>query len=267
MGKIKNNDLDLLREKAEKLESRSFFKLLLLNGLPILIVLIGTLYSGKTIKNAKENVEIANEKLGQLEFQIDSLNVYYRKISQDVDDLKGDEKKLTDFLIQLIKTSEENSVGNTILDWDQMSKCILDLPSGKRKTAVLISLLMTWKEIPFKLGGSSPSASFDSPSFLKYVIEQVGIDVNKQPGEFLSVAMMRKFEKVERPLPGDLIFYRGQTGNFGLMYLCDGHPDGQGIAIGTLQSISPLAIYETRFINTPSFSLRGYYRVNYEDYE
>ncbi|MEM6737596.1 MAG: NlpC/P60 family protein [Bacteroidota bacterium] len=260
-------DIESLRKEVDKKESKSFFRLLLFNGLPVLIVLAGTFYASTNLERSYSELETVKCLLKEAEFKVDSLNIYFRKISQDVDDLKGDEKKLTDFLIQLIKTSKKNSVGSEELDWDRISKCILDLPSGKRKTAVLISLLIAWKEIPFELGGSSPSASFDSPSFLKYVVEQVGIEVNKRPDEFLSVTMMKKFEKVDKPLPGDLIFYKGQTGNFGLMYLCDGHSDGQGIAVGTLQAISPLAIYETRHINTPFFPLRGYYRVNYEDYE
>lgn len=268
MSDKEQNSIESLRDETNKKETKSFIRLLLYNALPIVIVIAGTIYASISLKKVYSELDNANSKLRKVEFQVDSLKIYFNKISEDVDDLKGDEKKLTEFLVRLIKTSEQNSIGsNDDLNWDNITKCIIDLPSGKRKTAVLISLLMTWKEIPFELGGDSPSASFDSPSFLKYVIEQTGIQIDKDPNEFLSVAIMNKFEKVDKPLPGDLIFYKGQTGNFGLMYLCEGHSSGQGIAIGTLQAISPLGIYETRYINTPFFPLKGYYRVNYEDYE
>lgn len=251
-------------KQLEKSSQRS--GLLSLTG--IVIFISSLIYASISLNNTNDKLEKVSEELRFKEQTIDSLNIYQKKIIQDVTNLKDDEKKLTAFLIRLIKASARNSIGDiNEKNWEHITNSIVNLPSGKRKTAVLISLLMTWKEIPFQLGGKSPSASFDSPGFLKYVIEQVDIQIDKNPNEFLSEAMMNKFEKVDKPLPGDFIFYRGQTGNFGLLYLCEGEVGGHGIAIGTLQSISPLAIYDTRYINIPFFPFRGYYRVNYEDYE
>lgn len=249
--------------KIEKSSRRSG----LLSLVGILTFIGSLIYASISLNNANNKLSQVEKELKKKELQLDSLNNYFRKLSQNVDGLKNDEKKLADFLIQLLRTTEENSTRGNDIDWNKVAQSIIDLPSGKRKTAVLIALLMTWKEIPFDLGTSNPSMGFDSPSFLIYVLNQVGINVDKKPKEFLSVAIMNKFQKIDKPLPGDLIFYKGQTGNFGLMYLCGGDEEGQGVAIGTLQSISPLAIYETKYINRPFFPFIGFYRVNYEDHE
>jgi len=240
--------------------------LLSLSG--ILIFISSLIYASISLNNTTTKLEESERKISDMAFQIDSLNVYFKKLNESIEDMKGDEKKLTNFLIQLIKSSSTNSVTNyEDVDWEKLTIFLTHLPSGKRKTAIFISLLMTWKEIPFELGQMNPSLGFDSPSFLSYVIEQVGISVESGNNQFLSSAMMRRFQRVDKPLPGDLIFYRGQTGNFGLMYVCDCTTDGKGLAIGTLQKISSLSIYQMKNINTQSFPLVGFFRVNYEDYE
>lgn len=247
---------------------KSSYRSGLLSLIGVLIFFGSLIYASISLNRANERLEQLEIELKERETQIDSLNIYFDKLSLDVKGLKDDEKKLANFLIQLLKTTKENSPdSNYDIDWDNVSKTVVDLPSGKRKTAVLIALLMTWKEIPFKLGTKSPSAGFDSPSFLAYVLDQVGIEVSKQSNEFLSVSLMNKFKEVKEPLPGDLIFYKGQIGNFGLIYLSDSDKSKQGIAIGTLQAISPLGVYETKYINTFYFPFKGFFRVNYEDYE
>src|SRR4030095_15139122 len=107
---------------------------------------------------------------------------HYEMLSVDVKNLEDDQKKLTEFLVRLIRTSQTNShVASSDLEWEKITNCIAELPSGKRKVAVLVALLMTWKEIPFSLGQNQPSSSFDSPGFLKYVLEQTGITVDRKP--------------------------------------------------------------------------------------
>lgn len=87
--------------------------------------------------------------------------------------------------------------------------------------------------------------------------------VDVQPGQRLSDAMMTAFNRVDSPLPGDLIFYRGNVGNFVVMYIGPGEPRGHGVAIGTLQTGEEVQILDTAHVNTPRYPLIGIYRVSY----
>jgi hypothetical protein len=87
--------------------------------------------------------------------------------------------------------------------------------------------------------------------------------VNARAGERLSSAMMRQFARVESPLPGDLIFYRGNVGSFVVMYLGPGAAAGKGTAVGTLQTGEEVQILDTANINTPVYPFIGIFRVPY----
>jgi len=181
--------------------------------------------------------------------------------------LRNDEVQLNQYLINLLSSTQAN-IGseNAVLtdtDWKNIKNAIVSLPAGKRKLSLTIALLTTWKEIPFKLGENSPRTSFDSPGYLQYVLKQVGINIVRKDTEPLSVTLMKHFKKVDNPLPGDLVFYKGQPGdgNFGLFYICPSDANINGIGVGTLQSIAPLSIYNG--INTADYPFVGYYRVNY----
>lgn len=234
----------------------------------VAIFIASLLYASISLNKTNTKLQVSQSQISSMAYQIDSLNLYFKKLNEDIGDMKADEQKLTDFLIQLIKSSTVQSrTMNQDIDWEKLSAFMTDLPSGKRKTALFIALLTTWKEIPFELGTKNPATGFDSPSFLRYVINQVGISVENQPQQYLSTSLMSIFKKADKPLPGDMLFYEGEVGSFGLLYLCDCALDGSGLAIGTLQKSAPLAVYEVQNINTSSFPLIGYFRVNYEDYE
>ncbi|WP_420322556.1 NlpC/P60 family protein [Flagellimonas sp.] len=277
------------KKQAEKIKLSSRISgFLIIAGL--LIFLLALAFGGnklheinKELDQKKETLEITNSKLNELtsrlsstrenldlaELKTDSLELYFDNMLLKVDSLKNDERTLTQFLINLIKTSQENVQADADnIDWEILEENLNNMPSGKRKSAIFISLLMTWKEVPFDLGKKNPSVGFDSPRFLAYVLNQVGIKVQRKPNEPLSVTLMNKFDKVDTPKIGDLIFYKGQIGNFGLIYLGPNKDDSsQGIGIGTLQSISPLSIYDTKNLNIEFYPLRGFYRVNYEDFD
>ncbi|MEA5256386.1 NlpC/P60 family protein [Arcicella aquatica] len=247
------NPIDISKiEKSSKISA-------IVSFMGIVIFMGSLIYAGLSLNSVENELTLKQKK-------IDSLNIYYSSLSKNINSLKDDEKELTDFLVRLIESTSKANKSSDLyngINWNSVTKSITNLPSGKRKTSVFIALLMTWKEIPFMLNKKNPSIGFDSPRFIKYVLEQVGVNVEKKKDERLSDAMMRSFQKVEKPLPGDLIFYKGKVGSFCLIYLGDGLENGQGIAIGTLQAISPLSIYETKNINTPFFPFIGYYRPNY----
>jgi cell wall-associated NlpC family hydrolase len=233
----------------------------IISAVGIFIFISSLLYSAyhlfKTSKTLDSTKVILSQTQGRLRHTRDSLT----SIGMKVQELKKDEANINEYVINLLKSTQENYGGSsqdvTDSSWNNISTTFLALPSGRRKLAVTIALLTTWKQIPFELGKNNIKSSFDSPGYISYVLSQVNIKIKRQSGEPYSVTMMKKFRKVEDPLPGDLMFYKGQVGNFGLIYL------SPGIGIGTLQAVSPLGIYETKYMNTEYFPFVGYFRVDY----
>jgi len=254
------NDLDNL----EKSSRRS--AIISLTG--ILIFITSLLFASYNLFNS-------NKKLKKIQFELrkstDSLSKQKKAIAElqnKISGLKLDQSQLNQYLIGLMESTQANQ-GNAFADggsinWADIQKTIINLPSGKRKLALTIALLTTWKQIPFELGRNTPKSSFDSPGYIQYVLGQTGINIARNNAEPLSVTIMKQYKKVNDPLPGDLIFYRGQIGSFGFFYLGQGNPKGQGIAIGTLQAAFPLGIYDTINVNTEYFPFIGYYRVEYD---
>lgn len=75
------------------------------------------------------------------------------------------------------------------------------------------------------MGGKSVPAGFDSPSFMSFVLSNSNVEIRRKPGLRLSDSLMQQFYQVEQPWPGDLVFYKGKIGNFGLIFIADGKPD------------------------------------------
>lgn len=240
-----------------------------------IISLIGILIFITSLIFASYNLFNSNKELKEIKAELkkssDSLINQKKAVAElrnRITGLKADESQLNQYLISLIESTQANQ-GNALadgerIDWSNIKSTIINLPSGKRKLALTIALLTTWKQIPFELGRNTPKSSFDSPGYIQYVLKQTGININRNSAEPLSVTIMKLYKKVDKPLPGDLIFYRGQIGSFGFFYVAPGAKEGQGIAIGTLQAISPLGIYDTININTEYFPFIGYYRVEYD---
>lgn len=240
-----------------------------------IISLIGILIFITSLLFASYNLFNSNKELRKVKAELkrssDSLNRQKEAIAElknRITGLKLDEQQLNQYLISLIESTQANQ-GNTLadgekVDWSSIKKTIINLPSGKRKLALTIALLTTWKQIPFELGKNTPKSSFDSPGYIQYVLKQAGINITRNNTEPLSVTIMKRYKKVDNPLPGDLIFYKGQIGSFGFFYLGPGTANGQGTAIGTLQAAFPLGIYDTINVNTEYFPFIGYYRVEYD---
>jgi cell wall-associated NlpC family hydrolase len=247
-------------DKLDKLQQTSK-RSAIISAIGIFIFIASLLYSSyhlfKTSKTLEETKTTLSQTEGRLRHTRDSLAA----ISLKVQELKKDESNINAYVINLLKSTRENYGGaaEELSDssWNEITKTLLSLPSGRRKLAVTIALLTTWKEIPFQLGKNNIKSSFDSPGYISYVLGQVKINIKRQPNQPYSITLMKKFKKVEDPLPGDLIFYKGQVGNFGLIYLAP------GIGIGTLQASSPLGIYEMQYMNTEYFPFVGYFRVDY----
>jgi cell wall-associated NlpC family hydrolase len=220
----------------------------------------------KTAKILDEKAKDYKKTKGKL----DSITNILTIERQRIDSLKEDELQLNEYLIRLLNSTQANQGNpekqNRKINWDTIKKTITELRSGRRKLAVTIALLTTWKAIPFKMGINTPKEGFDSSGYIEYILKQLGITIKRKDGEKLSEAIMRTFQKVNNPLPGDLIFYhakgKDEVGNFGLFYLCRDSKIGQGVGIGTLDTPDSLNIYETSEVTQPTAFI-GYFRVPY----
>lgn len=186
------------------------------------------------------------------------------ELEKSVSSLKSDQTQLLDFIVQ-IADNKKISILDKSVSWNHVKDELLKLPAGDRKKALLISMLLAWKDIPFTLGGGSASAGFDSPRFMNFVLSEAGAGVTPKSGQRMSDALMEKYIKTDAPQPGDLVFYKGQIGSFGLIYLSHGKDGANPVGIGTLQAHSPLQIISLSNINTRDFPMIGYYKVIYPD--
>lgn len=187
-----------------------------------------------------------------------------KELNDKIHSLSSTQNSLLEFLGSV--TGQDNiSIIDPSVDWPKVKQGIIEMPAGKRKDAVLAATLLAWKDIPFTLGSSQLGLGFDSPRFLKYVLEKVGVSIPTVPGERLSDTMMKFFEKTDKPLPGDIAFFKGQVGSFGFILASPGDDKMAPVGIGTLQKIAPLQIISLSNINTPYFPLIGYFRVKYPD--
>jgi len=211
----------------------------------------------------------ASAKLAQLEQQRNELEHERKRLAESVQQLQSRTQELLqtqagvlDFLGGVTSSDQFRLIDRSV-DWPQTRQQILGMESGPRKTAILTAILLAWKELPFSLSNRSLSAGLDSPHFIYVVLSMAGVRVEQKPGERLSAAMMRQFEMVDSPLPGDLIFYRGNVGSFVVMYIGPGSPEGKGVALGTLQTGEEVMILDTKNINTPIYPFIGFFRVPY----
>lgn len=171
---------------------------------------------------------------------------------------------LLDFLGDVTNENQVRLV-DTSVNWPSVEKYIIAMPAGQRKRSLMVALLYAWKDVPFTLGGHSPAIGLDSPGFLQMVLAQTGVTFEKHPGEFPSAAMMRQLQKVDSPKAGDIAFYRGQVGSFGLLILDPGSDGRAPVGIGTLQVAFPLEVMSLDNVNTDAYPLIGYFHVKYPD--
>ncbi len=231
-----------------------------------LVVVASLLYSYTQLSWLERAIEEKKDELASTKVEIGKLREDAKKIRQKVNDLDSTQQSLLDFLVSVTDRDKVSILGSNV-DWDEVKQQLNHLPSGQRKNAILNAMLLAWKDIPFSMGQENVRVGFDSPRFLRYVLKTVGLNVKSRPGEPLSVTLMKRFEKVDDPKPGDLVFFKGQVGSFGFILASVGKDDSEHVGIGTLQKIAPLQVISMGNINTPFFPLRGYFRVVYPDEE
>lgn len=203
-------------------------------------------------------------KLRQLERQRQKLQDSVNQLESRTKELLQTQEGVLDFLGG-VTAGERIRLIDPSVDWPSTKAYLAEMHSGPRKTAILAAILLAWKDLPFSLQNRSLSGGLDSPHFINVVLSSVGVHVNQTPGERLSDAMMRQFHAVDSPLPGDLIFYHGILGNFAVMYIGPGSPNGKGVAVGTLQTGEEVQVLDTANINTPAYPFIGFFRVPYPE--
>lgn len=149
------------------------------------------------------------------------------------------------------------------VSWEVVLSRLLSMPPGARKEAIVKALLIAKQHPPFRLGGNSKNTGFDSPGLLSNVLASVGVVVTPKASERLSKALMRTTTETHQPMPGDLVFYKGSVGSFGLIAIYVDPDENQGIGVGTLESGYPGAVYD--FAMNPAFRKVGYFSVIYPD--
>jgi NlpC/P60 family len=227
-----------------------------------LLSLLGFLLILGSMAYAALKVRRLTEEKQKLEQDVTHLRKSISDLRSREADLRQSQIGILNFLGG-VTSGEEIRLIDRSVDWSSTKANIIGMPSGARKDAVLDALLLAWKDLPFSLGNDSLAKGLDSPHFIDVVLQNAGIHVAQRAGERLSDAMMREFERVNQPLPGDLIFYHGNVGSFVLMYIGPGSADGKGVAVGTLQTGEEIQVVDTKNINTPAYPFIGYFRVPY----
>ena len=228
------------------------------------VIIASLAYSAFNIATMEQVVAEKQNQISALDIQLREREAFIATLNRNVEGLRNTQAGLLDFLTNVTDEAQVSILDRDV-DWNAVKSDIEMLPSGKRKQAILTAILLAWKEIPFAMGKQSVGKGFDSPRFIEYVLSKNGVVIKKNPNERVSDALMRTSPKVETPRPGDLVFYRGQVGSFGFIYLSDGGPSGPGVGVGTLQAAAPLQIISLKNINTPHFPQIGYFRVVYPD--
>jgi hypothetical protein len=207
-------------------------------------------------------------RLGELTDAIKSNEKLIKAQKQQIDGLNANlnrtEAYLLDFLGEVTSQEQVHLVDSQV-NWPSVKEQIIRMPISKRKLALIVGLLYAWKDIPFTLGGHSLGVGLDSTSFLQLVLARAGVSFNRRQGEAPSAAMMRQLKEVDTPLPGDLVFYHGQTGSFGFLILEPGTQGKAPVGIGTLQKVAPLEVLSLDHVNVAHYPMIGYFHVRYPD--
>ncbi len=234
------------------------------SALGAVIALGALVYAGIQLKHLDEEIVAKRQEVEKLEQTASEGELKIRELQERIENLEVSQADILDFFSEVMSRDNIERFDPSV-DWSRVKSTILDLPAGDRKKAVLLALLYAWKDVPFTMGGESLAEGFDSPRFIRRVLEDVGVTIETEPGTRLSVSLMTMGKKIEDPMPGDLVFFEGIVGNFGFIVLAPDDGDQAAVGVGTLQKIAPLQVISMANINTPHFPMIGYFRVVYQD--
>lgn len=228
------------------------------------VFMLGSLfYAAKKIGGLKDQISGLTKTSIDLSNQINKKSSAKTALEKDINNLIATQQSIFDFLASITRANKIKFIDPEI-NWPKVQKELIVMRPGKRKEAIFGAIIMASVGTSFRLGKGSFAEGFDSSSFIEYVLAQVGVKIKRHTTKYLSETIMEQCTRTQEPKPGDLLFYKGQVGNFGLFYLAPGNPSGKGIAVGSLESVNPCVIMDTSSIN-PLFEFTGYFRVTYPD--
>ncbi len=179
-----------------------------------------------------------------------------------LEELESTQASILGFLEQ-VSNRQKLRLFDRDVNWEKTKSRLIALPAGKRKNAVFGALLLAWKEVPFKLGGTSVKSGIDSTRFMILVLQLAGVEVPSDSKRRPSEVMMSYFKRTTSPEPGDLMFFKGDTGSFVLMYLDQGFAGGHGVGIGTMGIGEEVMVLDSKNIRTKQYPFLGYWQVRY----
>ena len=236
----------------------------ILTLLGAMITLGALVFSSFQLKDLTHQVGLKGQKVERLEDEIDLRQKQIDSLKQTADGLFETQSDILEFLSNV--TRRENiRLFDESVDWPKLKADILQMPAGKRKQTLLIALLYAWKDIPFKLGGESLGDGIDSSQFLQRVLSDIEVTFDVPQRGHLSELIMSQLDSVEVPKPGDLVFYKGQIGNFGFLILSVNDGGKADVGVGTLQREHPLQVVHLDNINIKYYPMVGYFHVKYPD--
>ena len=228
-----------------------------------LLVVASLIYGYVNLNKLQASVTAEQSKLRTASSQLEDTKAKINRLQKKIDDLKITQGSLLDFLASATSQEQVKLIRLNPSVWQTTKAKLILLPAGQRKNAIFGSILLAWKDIPFTYSGNTLGAGLDSTTYMNFVLSNAGVNIPKKEHSLLSEDMMRVFQKVKKPKPGDLMFYKGGTGNFVVMYLAEGKPGSRGICIGTVGKQNPLQIFDSSDINEFAHPFLSYNAVSY----
>lgn len=218
----------------------------------------------------------AYHQLSSLQTRIDELNAQKAKLDGDIRRARESEQDILAAIGAMLSSADINIFNRDSIDWNAIQENVIKLQSGPRKSAVVGSLLLAWRDLEFRSGGAAINTGFDSPRFIADVLRRAGVPMpeeapDAQYGPRFIAAMSRVDSTDVRP--GDVIVYQYSEGDglfhtVAFLYLAKGSPLGHGTGIGMPNSGAPVRVLDTMCIEKRTCgwagSFVGYFRPPYE---
>jgi len=242
-----------------------------------LLFLLGTLvYSYLSLTNLETSIQEKTGKLAALEEQLEFARADIRAktgklavLEEQLEiarsetlDVEATQREILEFLGKVLD-GEPIRIFDAQVDWEGVQQQLGELRAGPAKSAIMNAILLSWKDIQFDLGGDALESGFDSSTFLLKVLRSVGVVIEVPEGVLPSTAIKQASCLVENAQPGDIAFFKGDIGSFGLLIAATSGSIGDVVGIGHLSTEYPLRI--TGVHNNPKtiYGFEGYYRPPY----
>jgi len=229
-----------------------------------LLVLVSTVYSWYQVRALHRELEVLESEKSRIEQQKLQLEGEVRLRTRKVQSLKATESDILDTLNRLIAFESVDRHTISPEQWREVKGRIMELPPGRRKTALFTAFVVASGPIHFKMGGENQKEGFDAVSYITYVLDKVGIVFPRpSPGEHMSDTIINKLVRTEHPMVGDLMFFSAGGGmRMGLFYLGQGRSGGRGIGLGQLPGDSSIHVIDS--IRAARFPFVGYFSIPYD---